>query len=330
MIDERAAQSWWWAANDGQEELEERLISMENGQFFIRHSREMPTRALLLIHKVMGVDQSWLLVVDDNGVGLKRSRHRFGTLYEFVMFYARHEQPDLDIPLNLGHKKKKVRRIPPPPPRPRSVRVIKKRRPKRPEPVEEKDDWRTIRTFEYGGDDNLPTPPPFPYYPYPQQFSAPVIHVHIDNSGCGGGSGVSVGGSATATTAYAATPGPATGGYVEEAKTISTTTYSYENDDTDGAVAPPQPPVHSSSPSRTASWGEPAPSPARNAPSWRESTQTAQQPHYPPSTWSPSHSGHYATHAQPPSAWDPYLASAETQNTWDTRKQVRSQTYSYQ
>ena len=73
---------------------------MDNGRFFLRVSKEMPNRALILVHSVYGVAQSWLVVVDRSGVGLRRSRKRFTSLWRFVQHYADPRQSELDIPLN--------------------------------------------------------------------------------------------------------------------------------------------------------------------------------------------------------------------------------------
>jgi hypothetical protein len=75
---------------------------MDNGRFFLRVSKEMPNRALVLVHSVYGVAQSWLVVVDGAGVGLRRSQKRFTSVWRFVHHYADPRQSELDIPLNVS------------------------------------------------------------------------------------------------------------------------------------------------------------------------------------------------------------------------------------
>ena len=75
---------------------------MDNGRFFLRVSKEMPDRALIFVHWVYGVAQSWLVVVDGGGVGLRRSRRRFTSVWRFVHHYADPRQSELDIPLNIS------------------------------------------------------------------------------------------------------------------------------------------------------------------------------------------------------------------------------------
>ena len=75
---------------------------MDNGRFFLRVSKEMPNRALVLVHSVYGVAQSWLVVVDGAGVGLRRSQKRFTSVWRFVHHYADPRQSELDIPLNTN------------------------------------------------------------------------------------------------------------------------------------------------------------------------------------------------------------------------------------
>ena len=96
------------------------MAEMDNGRFFLRVSKEMPDRALILVHWVYGVAQSWLVVVDGGGVGLRRSRRRFTSVWRFVHHYADPRQSELDIPLNMKDA------MPVPPPRKKAVKVHEK------------------------------------------------------------------------------------------------------------------------------------------------------------------------------------------------------------
>lgn len=327
VMDQRVERAGWFAHDAPQRELEDRLATMLNGKFFIRYSHEQPERAFVLVHRVFGVDQSWLLVVDSVGVGLKRTRTRFKNLYGFVMFYAQKEQRDLDIPLNLGHRKVKVKR--------RSA-------PKKKAEVD--DDWRVIRSYDYDRNDKRepepePEPrqavhhqPPMPMYPlyspqYPPQ-AGPVIHVHIDNSGMCGASDYSY----TASPTPAQAPAPAAApGYVEEATTYTETTYydeaTDEYDAASSAAASPAPrPGHSP-------WDT-----IRPATQWADASAGVASHAQPPAAYPHSQPTTASPYAQPTTAW-------HVAQPWDTKQppvspsqwdhldasyESQTQTFSYQ
>mmetsp|Transcript_30237 Transcript_30237/g.90687 ORF Transcript_30237/g.90687 Transcript_30237/m.90687 type:complete len:417 (-) Transcript_30237:99-1349(-) len=182
VLDEKTLRSSWFVRDMHSGDIAERLMRMENGCFFIRHSAELPDDAFVLHQNTYGVPHEWLLEVDDQGVGLKRSGHRFLTLYQFVLHYAAPTQQDLDIPLNLGRLKAKP----------------KKSKSKSKKSKSKKSDWRLVKTVECEVDDPAPTQPQpqspqFPFWGYPMmppmRMPAPVIHVNIDNGGGYGGYG---------------------------------------------------------------------------------------------------------------------------------------------
>lgn len=133
VVDFHARNAYWFRLHSSLEELEELLNRLPNGCFFIRPALHVPN-AFLLLHMCNLVVQEWLMVVDGNGVGLKRSRARFNSLSDFVKRYSQHGT-ELPIPLQLVKRRQKTYPVRP--------QTIKPRR---------TSGWETLTYFDYDFD----------------------------------------------------------------------------------------------------------------------------------------------------------------------------------
>eukprot|EP00041_Stephanoeca_diplocostata_P037570 m.1425062 g.1425062 ORF g.1425062 m.1425062 type:complete len:1144 (-) comp25064_c0_seq1:3733-7164(-) len=152
VVDNYAAKQPWYQGSRNSEQLEIQLRGMPSGCFFIRDSRQRPD-AFILAHVVDLVVHHWLVVVDELGVGLGRSRDRYQCLTDLVSALSHPQQRDLSIPLRTMRR---VRKSTEPPRHTRDTASAEQNtvthtasRPK----STGASGWRTLATFDVDVDD---------------------------------------------------------------------------------------------------------------------------------------------------------------------------------